>query len=132
MFPLHLVLDNKHLTMLAAKFSLLKLLEKHFMKKFILSMIFLFTCIAHAYELNGTASDEGGGNYSVQLQNNNGHAYDGDATDNGDGTLDVRVQDSQGESYSGIATDNGGNSYSLDLQNDSSGNSADGTLEIDN
>ncbi|KPJ67132.1 MAG: hypothetical protein AMJ43_05625 [Coxiella sp. DG_40] len=104
------------------------------MKKIILIALYLVFSISavYAYELNGSIENEGGGDYSISLQNQYGHEYNGNAIDNGNGTLDVNVEDYNGESYSGIATDNGDGSYDLDLQNDSSGGSAEGTADLDN
>lgn len=93
-------------------------------------ILFLFVGIAHAYELDGSMDNNGDGTYSVTLNNQNGHEYNGTATDNGDGTMSVSVQDYNGESYSGTASNNGDGSYDLDLQNDSSGGSASGTVDI--
>lgn len=103
-------------------------------KRFIFGIVLLlaFNNYVYAYELDGDASNNGDGTYSVTLQNQYGHEYSGEATSNGDGTLDVSVQDYNGESYSGTATSNNDNTYDLDLENDSSGGEATGNLEINN
>lgn len=101
----------------------------------LIALVFLSTMgmltMANAYELNGSMSHDGGGSYSVNVENENGHEYNGEATDNGDGTLDVQIEDDDGQSYSGVMTKNGDGSYSLDLQNDSSGGSASGAVTLD-
>lgn len=104
------------------------------MKKLIcvcFSIVLLFPLASLAYELDGTATDNGDETYSVTLQNQYGHEYSGDASKNDDGSLSVSVQDYNEESYSGEAEENEDGTYTLDLSNDSTGGDASGTLTIE-
>lgn len=103
------------------------------MKKiFLMVLIFLFIpSVGIAYELSGSITREGNGNYNVTLQNNNGHEYSGSAHDVGDGKLEIDVEDDNGQSYSGVVTDAGNGEYNLELQNNSSGGEASGTLTLE-
>lgn len=101
------------------------------MKFLFFIMTFCLFTTAFCYELNGSATSDGSGDYSLELQNEYGHVYSGTASDNGDGTIDVSVSDYNNETYSGIAESNGDGTYSLSLQNDTSGGSAEGQIDVD-
>jgi hypothetical protein len=88
--------------------------------------------IGFSYELDGSMSNDGDGNYSVTVENEYGHEYAGEATSNGDGTLDVTVEDYNQQSYSGTLTDNGDGTYAFEANNDSSGGEVSGTVTSDN
>lgn len=100
------------------------------MLRFIIVFCALFlSSAAVAYELNGTMTPQGGGSYSVVLKNSYGHVFTGTAEDQGDGELDITVQDSEGTTFSGYALDNDNGGYTLDLDNDDTGDIATGTID---
>lgn len=99
------------------------------MRSLAIGILSLLPALVSAYELNGTVTDNKDGSHSVTVENKFGYPYTGTAVDHGDGILDVTVSDGKGGLYKGTAEDIGGGEYEMDLQSDTTGSSANGTLE---